>query len=261
MRINLYVILIFIFISVHVSAQMSLEYNIKTPNTEIKLPLGGPITNVAVDWGDGASENFTTPGDKGHTYSAIGTYTVNITGSLSKFGSQTNSTGNKCLTKVIGWENLGLTNLDNAFSYAPFLTVVPDSIPKNVSLTRSMFYGDSLFNYPIGNWNMSNVLDMSSMFAKAKSFNQDISGWNTSKVRDMSHLFWEASSFNQPIGNWDVSNVVRTNLMFASADKFNQPIGNWNTASVTSMYTMFGGAKAFNQDLNNWNTSNVTNMG
>ena len=50
------------------NAQMVLEYDIVTANTEIALPLAGTV-NVNVDWGDGSpKEAFTTAGNKTHTF-------------------------------------------------------------------------------------------------------------------------------------------------------------------------------------------------
>ena len=37
----------------------------------------------------------------------------------------------------------------------------------------------------VGDWDVSNVTDMSNMFGQAESFNQPISKWNTSKVTNM----------------------------------------------------------------------------
>ena len=56
-----------------------------------------------------------------------------------------------------------------------------------------MFYENSTFNQPIGNWDVSNVTNMAYMF------------------RDNSPT---GSTFNQPIGNWDVSNVTDMKFMF-----------------------------------------------
>ena len=54
---------------------------------------------------------------------------------------------------------------------------------------------------------MSNVSDISYMFFEDEPFNQPIGDWDVSNVTDMSGTF-SNSSFNQPIGDWDVSNVT-----------------------------------------------------
>ena len=45
-----------------------------------------------------------------------------------------------------------------------------------------MFFGASLFNQPLNNWNTSHITTMEGMFYKASSFNQNIRNWNTSNV-------------------------------------------------------------------------------
>jgi surface protein len=40
-----------------------------------------------------------------------------------------------------------------------------------------MFYGDTVFNQTIRNWNVSNVTNMQYMFNYATSFNQNINNW------------------------------------------------------------------------------------
>ncbi len=58
----------------------------------------------------------------------------------------------------------------------------------------SMFGGKN-FNQDIGNWDVSNVTNMSYIFSNAISFNQDLSPWNVDNVRVCGSF-----SFNTP--NW-----------------------------------------------------------
>ena len=41
-----------------------------------------------------------------------------------------------------------------------------------------MFERAILFNQPLNDWDVSNVIDFSWMFVNAKSFNQDLNDWN-----------------------------------------------------------------------------------
>jgi surface protein len=120
---------------------------------------------------------------------------------------------------------------------------------------KLMFYENSTFNQPIGNWDVSNVTNMNFMFSNS-TFNQPIGNWDVSNVTFMTSLFYN-STFNQPIGNWDVSNVTFMNFMFYNST-FNQPIGNWDVSSVTVMALMFAEAETFNQDLSSWSVDGVT---
>jgi surface protein len=129
----------------------------------------------------------------------------------------------------------------------------------NVTDMSQLFF-DTSFNEPIGSWDVSNVTDMCQMFGHASVFNQPIGNWNVSNVTDMQEMFAGATSFNQPIGNWDVSKVKNMSRMFMEAMFFNQPIGNWDVSKVTHMQEMFAGAMSFNQPIGNWNVSKVTDM-
>jgi len=116
------------------------------------------------------------------------------------------------------------------------------------------------FNQPIGNWDVSNVTNMSGMFFFATSFNQPIGNWDVSKVTDMTYMFKGAEAFNQPIGNWDVSSVINMRNMFYGAKAFCQNISAWRRPGWPHIYLMgfrknyfgsylngmFDGAKAFN---------------
>jgi surface protein len=151
-----------------------------------------------------------------------------------------------------------------------------------------------LQNIPIGEWDVSNVTDMSNLFADQIQFNEPLK-WDTSKVTNMENMFYECINFNQSLHsnlniwntnnvtnmigafdsckkfnnlneplNWDTSNVTNMRLMFSDCRRFNVPLIEWNTSKVTDTSFMFYGCEDFDQllesNVNIWNTSIVTNM-
>jgi surface protein len=238
---------------------MSLEFNTNiSEGTTITLPLFGTV-DVNVNWGDGNSEPYTSSGNKSHTYSIDGTYTVTITGTLTHFGASSYPNAYK-LTKINDFGDIGLTDLSYACTNAYNLISIPEQIPSTVTNLSNMFYNATYFNQDIGNWDVSNVTNMESMFYSAYSFNQDIGGWDVSSVTDMNGMFCYGNAFNQNIGSWDVSNVTDMMEMFQYAFQFNQDIGGWDVSSVIDMRKMFVYDTVFNQDIGNWNVSSVTDM-
>jgi surface protein len=270
---------------------MTLDTTLSDDNT-VALPLGGTF-DVTVNWGDGTSvETFSYDGDgeyegeaPSHVYENEGTYTIQISGALERFGSDGFGwVGLNMVTTVTSFGTLGIESLSEAFVRAENLIQVPTELPTSVTNMSNMF-ALSTFNGDIGGWNVSNVTDMSFMFfqatvfnqniarwdvsnvtnmglmfAYASSFNQDIGGWNVSNVANMYGIFGEASTFNGAISDWDVSNVTDMSYMFYRALAFNQNIGSWNVSEVTQMPNMFKEASAFNQNIGSWNVSEVTNM-
>ena len=132
---------------------------------------------------------------------------------------------------------------------------------------NNLFICHEDFNQPIGNWDTSNVTNMTGLFyseCQGSQFNQDISQWNVDSVTNMSYMFGGSAGsggvFNQPIGDWNVINVTDMSGMFESSRSFNQPIEDWNVSYVTNMERMFFLATSFNQELGGWDTIEVTNM-
>lgn len=132
-----------------------------------------------------------------------------------------------------------------------------------VTNMKKLFFKAPLFNEPIGDWDVSNVTDMSFMFRNdgmdiGATFNQAIGNWDVSKVTTMEEMFSGATSFNQDISSWNVSSVTRMKAMFYGTKAFNQAIGNWDVSNVQNISFMFYDAIAFNQNLSNWDTRNIS---
>ena len=260
---------------------------------QFTIPTGGGGYSYTI-----RTSNGVTTGNTGNvtiTWPISGTYEIEIYGAFPRIHFDNGGDRLKIL-KIKQWGTISWTNMINAFLGCSNLDVTATDAPdlSTVTIISGMFSDcTSLINSnnSIGNWNISNILEISGIFSGCASFNVPLNSWNTSSVTNMNNAFALATSFNQNIGNWDVSNVitfqsiffaatqfnnggndsiknwqikttgaVNMDQVFQAAYNFNQPIGSWNTSAVTSMGSMFNNASAFNQDISGWNTSSVTNM-
>jgi surface protein len=78
------------------------------------------------------------------------------------------------------------------------------------------------------------------MFSESQ-FNGDVGNWNVSNVTNMSHMFW-SSRFNGDISQWDVSNVTDMSYMF-SHSQFNGDISKWNISDNANVIGIFEGVE------------------
>ncbi len=267
---------------------------ITSVTNQIKLPLqSNGNYDFNVTWGDGTNSTITmyNQAEVTHTYSSYGTYTLNITGTISGF--RFNNAANAInLYQISNWGPLnlgndgyyfagalnlvitakdslnlnGTTNLAGMFEYCSSLGNSGNLNAWNVSQVTnmaSMFNGNNYnpnFNQPLNSWNVSKVTDMNSMFYGNTYFNQPLDSWNVSQVTNMNSMFAYAPNFNQSLNSWDVSHVTNMNSMFPYATIFNQPLNSWNVSQVTDMAYMFNGAHSFDQSLSSWNVSKVTDL-
>lgn len=123
---------------------------------------------------------------------------------------------NGITVKAKDWADIGAMGNINGITY----TVVDETMLREMVLnnedvtklaTTRVFDTSSLldfdFNQAIGNWDMSNVINMKGMFANNATFNQDISYWDVSRVAFMGGMFYRCSGINQDLSLWEVSQV------------------------------------------------------
>ena len=96
----------------------------------------------------------------------------------------------------------------------------------------------TLYGWPMNEWCVSKVTDMSRLFYSKLSFNEDISLWNLSHVTDMSEMFHDAIAFDGNLSSWDVSSATSMRGMFFGATSFTGNVSSWDTSSVIDMEGM-----------------------
>lgn len=242
--------------------------NTTTNNQQIVLPLdANGLYHFTVEWGDGTFSEITSwdDGDKIHTYTQAGTYTVKMYGQFSHLSmtdegglfSSYNSDPKKLLD-VLQWGTNSWKKLDFMFAFTDIDDLSATDTPDFSSMTSMIgtFYYAQLFNGQINNWNVSMVTSFRRCFQGAQVFNQALNNWNTGSAIDMSLIFNEASAFNQNINSWNVSHVQTLLMSFEFASIFNQPLDQWDVSQVTDFREVFAFAYAFNKNINTWNVSN-----
>ena len=144
---------------------------------------------------------------------------------------------------------------------------------KNYKTAKNSDKSDVWNKGVIGEWDVSNVTDMSNLFIDFYEFNEPLNDWNVSNVTNMGGMFGGcftsdadttdkgmiasmAANFKQNLTN--LNNVRARKLSYCM--RFNKPLNNWNVSKVTIMGAMFSGCTYFNQDISNWNVRNVTDM-
>jgi surface protein len=261
-------------------------------NTQVKLPLVSTGTyKFTVNWGDGNSDVITTwdQAEVTHTYAAIGTYTITITGFIKgwQFGPETPSpptTGDRLKLLTItqfgclrftndafmfhGCENLTLTTVTDMPNLKG-VTIAHGFLRRCYSLTTVS---------SINKWDVSKIENFRRFFGVIDTFNDNIGNWNVGKGTNFNSMFYALTlttggNFNNggdpSIGNWDMSSAVDLGGMFTYQGKFNQNVGAWDTGNVTNMTGLFYGNTGSpygifdnggSDSINNWNTGNVTSM-
>ena len=269
-------------------------------NNQVRLPLmPDGAYNFLVNWGDGTINTIASwnQAEATHTYAAIGTYTITITGyingwSFAAISPATGATGDRLkLLTITQWGCLQFnSNITDSLVNTGVFHTCSNLTLLTVSDTPNFKGSVSLFNFfrsctalttvnNINKWDVSNITYFRSTFREATNFNDNVGNWNTAKATDMAIMFYGstgptiAGKFNNggssSIGNWNTSNVTNMANMFQYQPTFNQNLGAWDVSKVTSMASMFYGCNVApygtfdnggSDSINNWNTGNVTNM-
>ena len=161
-----------------------------------------------------------------------------------------------------GWNVSNVTDMSGMFQRTnSFNQNIGNWDVSSVTDMSYMFYGNAVFNNSgstsISGWTTSAVTNMNSMFrgyifpVTDNPFNQPIGNWDVSNVTDMSYMFSLCQPFNQDLSTWDVSSVTIMDGMFLNCGSFNQDLGNWDIVNVTSMSSMVQGTAISNTNYNN----------
>ena len=272
-------------ISVQALSTLSFRYTWNAPQgaATATLPLvAGAGYDFMVYWGDGTSEHVVQDGGTPviHNYSTAGSKSILIHGAFTELSFGTH--GERVLD-VTYWGSQAWTSMrlmfENCVNLAGFTAPDRPNLSRVTNMS-GMFKGASIFNHPIGDWDVSNVQDFSEMFcareipvspalnqarpANPMTFNQNIGSWNTASATNFRRMFAGAVEFNQHLGDWETSSVTDMSMMFYYAEKFNKPLNTvgpkWDVSEVTNMSQMFMRAANFDETLNDWTPVKLLTM-
>ena len=142
---------------------------------------------MTVNWGDGTSDSYNSPGIHSHTYQNSGAYNVSIYGTCTGFNGITSTGGigtstiNPYFKSIQQWGEINLQNLTNSCQWTNTNFSVPNILPNTVIRLDSMF-SNSAFNQNVSSWNTNNVISMNAMFSYATLYNQNLDEWCVKKL-------------------------------------------------------------------------------
>ncbi len=184
-------------------------------NTQVRLPtVSNGTYNMTVDWGDGSSDVITVwnQAQRTHTYGAIGTYVITITGTCSGW----TFLGSTDKLKILSIQSFGQLRLRTNFGgFRDCANLSLSSVTDVLNLSGetsivSIFQNcTSLTKIPfLQNWDFSSVVLANLAFAGATNFDEDFGSPNFSNLTNAQAMFNGALAFDQNIGDWDVSKVA-----------------------------------------------------
>ena len=164
-----------------------------TENDEsITIPTTGGGYDYAVDWGDGSDINvgYTGEDNATHIYATPGAYTVTIIGDFPRIYFNGTSGDRNKITSIEQWGTNTWSSMDSAFEGCINLLYNAADNPdlSQVTSMAEMFKDATVFNGNIGDWNVSNVTDMTAMFDGVTLSTEDydalLEGWSTIEIEN-----------------------------------------------------------------------------
>ena len=231
-------------------------------------------SSFQVIWGDGSTDSTGLgTGIHSHTYSnTTGSsidYELEYNGGTTtdpctwvRFDDNGDAASRNAIVEVSQWGSTQFTSLHNMFRNLVNNDVTATDTPdlSNATSLSGMFQSNGSLvnsNGSIGDWDISNINNITFLFNGANSFNVDISKWDTSSCNNFYYLFNNAASFNQDIS---------TKYVTANDSPTGSAYWAWNTSAVGNIQNAFSSTSSFapasgsNPGIYNWNTSSITNM-
>ena len=231
-------------------------------------------SSFQVVWGDSSTDSTGLgTGIHSHTYSnTTGSsidYELEYNGGTTtdpctyvRFDDNGDAASRNAIVEVSHWGSTQFTNLQNMFRNLVNNDVTATDTPNlsNATSLSGMFQSNQSLvnsNGSIGDWDISNINNITFLFNGANNFNVNISKWDTSSCYSFYWLFKNATSFNQ-----DVS----TKYVTANDSPTGSAYWAWNTSAVGNIQNAFSNTSSFapasgsNPGIYNWNTSSIVNM-
>ena len=187
------------------------------------------------------------------------TDTLNLSGTTNLTRMFANCSSLSTINNLNNWDVSNVTNMSFMFVECyNFNQNIGNWNVGNVLTMENMFICTSptgIFNNggstSINNWDVSKVTIMSRMFWGQTLFNQPIGSWNVKSVVSMDNMFRNATNFDQNIGNWNISGVTNFTLFMVnktpstfSTTNLNSIYNGWSTKNPKTGITInFGSAK------------------
>ena len=253
-------------------------YEFAIPSDSYKIGFSFLISDETVNWGDGTI----TKGERTHTYSRAGTYTVKAKGWIANHdttgGANTNTNSQATLTKVlrIPYENTGqyYYSIRHGFSGCPLLTYADISNLNVEKCTRYdlLFSGCSSLNtivFPEGFLRKST--EHYFIFSGCSSLkNIDVSKWGVTNLSNLNGTFSGSNLEYLDLSVWDLKNCTGFRGTFENCSKLKtlimptltpNKVKTSNGNNYMSFQSMLKGCSSLKEfDISHWEEINVDSV-